>query len=310
MKNMGSFIGCLVIFLSCNTDQKVTIPVKLATGNQFNESFIMPKIPHVIYFCGQEIRLIDEDIRERLDRELLVNTFYQSATIQYIKRANRFFPQIEKILKEEGIPDDFKYLAVIESGLTQAVSPAGAQGIWQFMPKTAEQFKLEITDEVDERLHLEKSTRATCAYLKQAYDTLGDWLLAAASFNRGINGVRNDMRWQESEHYFDTEMNSETGRYTFRILAMKLILSDPEKYGFNRDQFELYEPFQTKSITVKASIPNLAFWAKNKGFNFKILNKLNPWLKTNRLTVSNNKRYYFLLPTEAENLKPYKAYFK
>jgi hypothetical protein len=193
--------------------------------------------------------------------------------------------------------------------LVQATSPVGAQGFWQFMPFTAKQYDLEINDEIDERLHVEKSTRAACAYLRDAQDTLKDWLLASASYNRGIGGVRQDMRWQGTDHYFDTDQNSETARYVFRILAVKLIFENPKAYGFNTDKIKLYEPFKTKRVVVKQSIPNLARWALEKGINFKILTKLNPWLKGNKLTIK-NKTYQLLLPSESENLKPYKQYLK
>ena len=157
--------------------------------------FTLPHLPTEITFCNQKILLTDEDVREKLDREVLVNAYFQSSTVLSLKRAHRYFPQIERILKEENIPDDFKYLAVIESGLAQASSPVGAQGFWQFMPFTAEEFDLEMSNEVDERLNIEKSTRAACGYLRFAQDTLKDWLLTAASYNRGIGGVRSDMRW-------------------------------------------------------------------------------------------------------------------
>lgn len=267
----------------------------------------IPELPAEINFANEKIILKDEDVIERLDREVLVNTYFQSATIQQLKRANRWFPTIERILKEEGVPTDFKYLAVIESGLVQAVSPAGAQGFWQFMPKTAKEYNLIVNKEIDERLHIEKSTRAACKYLKSSYAVFGDWLLAAASYNRGVGGVLQDMNWQGTSHYFDTDQNSETGRYVFRILAVKLIFENPEAYGFPVKNMKLYKPFETKSVVVKESIPNLAKWALQKGINFKILTKLNPWLKTNKLTVK-NKKVEILLPSESENLKPYKAY--
>ena len=258
-------------------------------------------------FCGKTINLEDEDIRERLDREIIVNMYYQSSTLQAFKRANRFFPAMEKILKENGVPDDFKYLAVIESNLMQAVSPAGAQGFWQFMPGTAAEYNLLMNKEVDERLNIKKSTVAACRYLKCANDMLKDWILAAASYNRGIGGVRSDMRWQRTENYFDTQMNSETSRYVFRILAMKLILENPEKYSYNMKEIKLYKPFRTFSVPIKESISNLAEWAISKGINYKILIKLNPWILSNKLTVK-DEAFYIQLPHADFNLIPYEAY--
>jgi hypothetical protein len=297
----------LVVVSCSNEKEKSTINQNIQ--NPETGFATIPNLPESMTFAGEKILLQDEDIIERLDREVLTNAYYQSATTQMLKRANRWFPMIERILKEEKIPDDFKYLAVIESGLVQATSPAGAQGFWQFMPFTAKQYDLEINDEIDERLHVEKSTRAACAYLRDAQDTLKDWLLASASYNRGIGGVRQDMRWQGTDHYFDTDQNSETARYVFRILAVKLIFENPKAYGFNTDKIKLYEPFKTKRVVVKQSIPNLAKWALEKGINFKILTKLNPWLKGNKLTIK-NRTYQVLLPSESENLKPYKQYLK
>jgi hypothetical protein len=297
----------LVVVSCSNEKEKSTINKNIQ--NPETSFATIPNLPESMTFAGEKILLQDEDIIERLDREVLTNAYYQSATTQMLKRANRWFPMIERILKEENIPNDFKYLAVIESGLVQATSPVGAQGFWQFMPFTAKQYDLEINDEIDERLHVEKSTRAACAYLRDAQDTLKDWLLASASYNRGIGGVRQDMRWQGTDHYFDTDQNSETARYVFRILAVKLIFENPKAYGFNTDKIKLYEPFKTKRVVVKQSIPNLARWALEKGINFKILTKLNPWLKGNKLTIK-NKTYQLLLPSESENLKPYKQYLK
>jgi hypothetical protein len=225
-----------------------------------------------------------------------------------MKRAHRYFPEMERTLKANGIPEDFKYLAVIESNLIQAVSPVGAQGFWQFMPFTAKEYDIIMNDEVDERLNIKKSTIAACEYLKTAHDTLKDWVLTAASYNRGIGGVRSDMRWQGTNNYFDTHMNSETGRYVFRILAMKLIFENPEAYGYDMKAIELYKPFKTKTVVVKESIPNLAEWAIEQGFNYKILIKLNPWLLTNKLTIKNNKTFAILLPAKGTNLKPYESY--
>jgi hypothetical protein len=269
---------------------------------------VFPDLPKSMEFAGTTISLEDEDLRERLDREVLMTAYYQSAMVGAFKRANRYFPEIEKLLKEEGIPNDFKYLAIIESNLQQAVSPVGAQGFWQFMPQTAQLYSLEMSEEVDERLHIEKSTRAACRYLKDAYANLNDWVMTTASYNRGVGGVKEDMKWQGTDHYFDTYQNSETGRYVFRLLATKLIFENPEAYGFYPKQMELYEPFKTKRVIVEQNISNLADWSIEQGINIKILRKLNPWLKTTRLTVKKGKKYTLLLPTSSENLKPYNAY--
>jgi len=293
---------------SCNSpvEEPKSPPVAQESSTQ---GYLIPELPDSMFFCGKVIHLVDDDIHEKLDRELLVNTFFQSATVQTIKRANRYFPIIELILKKNDIPDDFKYLAVIESNLLQAVSPAGAQGFWQFMSTTAKEYGLLLSNEVDERLNIEKSTDAACKYLKLAYDQLGSWHLAAASYNRGIGGVRQDMKWQGTDNYFDTHMNAETGRYVYRILAVKLIFEDPEYYGYSIKKEELYEPFQTTSVEVKSSIGNLAKWALAKGINYKILVKLNPWLLTNKLTVKGNI-FRLLLPRTSTNLKPYEEYLK
>lgn len=297
----------MILFFSCTP-----APEKKESSEETEipnppQGYVIPELPDSMFFCGKVIHLIDEDIHEKLDRELLVNTFFQSATVQTIKRSNRYFPIIEPILKKHGIPDDFKYLAVIESNLLQAVSPAGAQGFWQFMPTTAKEYGLLISNEVDERLNIEKSTEAACAYLKLAHGELGSWDLAAASYNRGIGGVRQDMKWQGTDNYFDTHMNAETGRYVYRILAVKLIFEDPEYYGYTIKKEELYEPFQTRSVEVKSSIGNLAEWALAKGINYKILVKLNPWLLTNKLTLK-GKTFHLKLPHASTNLKPYQEY--
>jgi hypothetical protein len=304
MKYSYFFLFLSALFLSCKPSADQAPSFSNASNETRQQE--LPDLPQFIIFCGERINLKDEDIRERLDREILVNAYFQSATIQHLKRANRYFTSIERILKREGIPEDLKYLAVIESGLTQAVSPAGAQGFWQFMPETAEQYNLQVTDEIDERLHIEKSTIAACRYLKNAKDELGDWLLATASYNRGIGGVRNDMKWQGTTHYFDTHMNSETGRYVFRLLAVKLIFEQPEKYGFAIKKSALYKPLSTYNVTIKTSIPNLANWALKMGINYKILVKLNPWILTNKLTVK-NRFFVIQLPGKRTSLSPYKA---
>lgn len=301
------FLFPILLLAACTQEKNAAKPDQVQPVAQ--QPLVFPKLPEKMTFAGEEIVLTDEDVMERLDREVLMNAYYNSATTGYFKRANRWFPTIERILEEEGVPEDFKYLAIIESGLVQAVSPVGAQGFWQFMPGTAKNYDLEMSNEVDERLHVEKSTRAACKYLKSSYDSLRDWVWATASYNRGVGGVQQDMAWQGTDHYFDTDQNNETGRYVFRLLAIKLIFENPEAYGYYPDKMQLYEPFKTKSVTIKETIPNIAEWALEHNVNFKIVQKLNPWLKTNKLTVR-NKTYTLLLPAKGENLKPYKAYTK
>ena len=305
MKFQFSLILVLILLSACKGEKKIKNSAQIVAPSPGLHT--LPILPKEMFFCGEKISLLDEDIRERLDKEILVNAYYQSATLQALKRAHRFFPSIERILKENNIPEDFKYLAVIESGLVQAVSPAGAQGFWQFMPGTAKEHDLLMNGEVDERLNIEKSTIAACEYLRFANDTLKDWVLSAASYNRGIGGVRSDMRWQKTTNYFDTHMNSETGRYVFRILAMKLIFENPSAYGYNVKEIELYKPFHSYTVSLNKSVSNLAVWAIEKGINYKILIKLNPWILSNKLTVKNHL-FKIKLPRKDFNLKPYDEY--
>lgn len=292
-----------MFLFSCNQKTERKVEQKIIT-----ELKSLPAVPDEMTFAGEKIILRDWDIKERLDREILVNAYFQSATSQIIKRSHRWFPVLEQLLKKEHIHPDFKYLAVIESALVeQATSQVGAQGFWQFMPFTAKEFNLTINEEIDERLNVFKSTKAACHYLNKANDTLKDWLLTAASYNRGIHGVLKDKSWQKAKSYFDLEQNEETGRYVFRILAMKLILENPEKYGYHIPIEHRYPYLKVKRFIVKKSIPNLSDWALSKGINIKILRKLNPWLISTKLTIK-NKYYTLLLPLKTENLKPYHNY--
>lgn len=296
-----------LIVLGCQNQQPKSF--KKSTKQVVKQvPLVFPDLPESIEFAGQTIHLKDEDIRERLDREVLMTAYYQSAWVGALKRAHRFFPEIEKILKEEGIPNDFKYLAIIESNLLQAVSPVGAQGFWQFMPATAKMYGLEMTADVDERLHIEKSTRAACKFLKDMQRSLNDWVLTTAAYNRGIGGVKEDMKWQKSEHYFDSYQNSETARYVFRLLATKIIYENPNQYGYYPEQMELYEPIRVQRVLIEESIPNLSDWSLDQGINIKILRKLNPWLKSLKLPVKAGKKYTILLPTASENIKRYRDY--
>ncbi|MFM7386606.1 MAG: lytic transglycosylase domain-containing protein, partial [Bacteroidota bacterium] len=248
--------------------------------------FGVPSLPKSINFFGQRCSLSDVDVRERLDREIMVNTYFQSSTSLIIKRSSRYFPVIESILRSEGVPEDFKYLCAIESNLSNVTSPAGAAGFWQFMPFTAPEYGLKISSEIDERLHLEKSTRAACKLIKSNYKLFHNWLNACAAYNRGPGGLAQDLSIQGVEHYFDAEMNPETARYVFRIMAMKLILENPEMYGYHLPGEARYPAYHTRKITITKPIHDLTSWALQQGINRKILRILNPWILGNQLTNS------------------------
>jgi membrane-bound lytic murein transglycosylase D len=247
-------------------------------------SYSLP-IPESVTFAGQKISLKEFDVRERFDRELLTNVYWQSQTILLLKRANRFFPTIERILKEQGLPDDLKYVALIESGLLNVNSPVGASGFWQFMDKTGRQYGLTINTEVDERYHLEKATYAACKYFKESYAVFNDWGLVAASYNMGIEGLRRQLKNQSGSSYYDLFLNTETSRYVFRILAMKEIAEKPQQYGFYIAKNHLYDPIPTMNLSVNYSIPDLAAWAIQFKTNYKTVKLLNPWLRSNTLTL-------------------------
>ncbi|PZR12625.1 MAG: murein transglycosylase [Flavobacterium psychrophilum] len=252
--------------------------------------------PTEIDFAGEKTPLNISDVAERFDRELLINANLDATTKIIIKRANRAFPVIEPILKKNGIPDDFKYLAVIESGLVNVVSPAGAKGVWQFMPDTARERGLEVNDIVDERYDLKKSTEAACTYLQNAYKKFGSWTLAAASYNGGVTGVNKQITFQGVTNYYDLLLTDETARYVFRILALKEIMQHPEKYNFIMQQNELYQTIPVKTVDVSSSIPDLAVFAKDQGINYKILKIHNPWLRDRKLDVAAGKGYIIEIP--------------
>lgn len=247
-------------------------------------------------FSGEETPLKISDVKERFDRELLVNVNLHASTILAIKRANRAFPVIEPILKQYGVPDDFKYLAVIESGLTNAVSAAGARGVWQFMPDTAKEKGMEVNDNIDERYDLEKSTKAACAYFLKAKERFGTWTLAAASYNAGEYGIKKQMDIQKVSDYYDLLLSEETSRYVFRILALKEIMRSPVKYGFTVNPEDLYEILPGRKMEIDSSITDLADFAKTQGINYKILKIHNPWLRENKLINESGKKYQIIIP--------------
>lgn len=285
----------LSFILSCQNQEAQTAENDTVQIEEKNQEY--PKLPAEMSLFGETILLDDFDIRERLDKEIIVNTYYHSSTIQILKKANRYFPMIEQILKEEGIPNDMKYLCVIESALNQATSPSGAKGFWQFMPAAGAENGLKINKEVDERFHAEKSTRAACGYLKTAKRNFSDWILASASYNCGIGGLKKVMKAQQAENFFEIYMNRETTRYVFRIMALKLLMENPTDYGFDPDKLELYEPIEKRSIQVSESIADLSIWARKNGSNLRMLKVLNPWLISNKLTVTGST-YTIELPAK------------
>jgi membrane-bound lytic murein transglycosylase D len=256
------------------------------------------QLPEVLDFAGETTPLDAPDIRERLDKELLVNTYWQSNMMLLLKRANKHFPLIEKILEEEGVPSDFKYLSVIESALENARSPKGAKGFWQLMPATAKEYGLEVNSNVDERYHIEKSTRAACQYLKKAKNRFGSWTLAAASYNRGMYGTNRLLDKQLVDNYYDLLLNSETSRYVFRILAVKEIMSNPQRYGFIFNAEDLYHSIPVHKIGLDTAITNLAEFARENQINYKILKIHNPWLIENHLNNKSRKYYEIAIPEE------------
>ena len=265
--------------------------------SESNENTTYFDIPTEMDFASEKVPLNGYEIQERVDRELLINTHLHSSTILILKRANKVFPIIEPILLKYQVPDDFKYLSVIESALVNAVSSAGARGIWQFMPETAKEKGMEVSESVDERYHLEKSTEAACKYLVAAKEKFGSWTLAAASYNGGMAGITKQIEFQQETNYYDLLLNDETSRYVFRILALKTIMKNPEKYGFNLDPKLLYNNIKTRQIQIDSSVSNLAIFAKSQGINYKILKYHNPWLRDKKLDNPSRKLYCIQIPT-------------
>lgn len=273
-----------------------------------------PTVPIEVVFDGEKVDLRRYDRRERMDREMMAFTYMHSTTMLLIKRANRFFPVVEPILKANGIPDDFKYLMVIESNLnTIARSPSGAAGLWQFMPATASEFGLEVNDNVDERYHIEKATVAACKYFKQAYAKYGDWISVSAAYNAGQGRITSQLDKQLANHTMDLWLVEETSRYMFRLLAVKEVLSNPQKYGFLLKSEDLYPPIPCKDITITTPISSLDEYAQQQGITYAHLRDMNPWLREHTLKNSSGKTYVISIPTqEGMNYDPKKtvAYYK
>ncbi len=295
-----AILGLLALFISSNSLENED---KLHTASiQENYQIFSLSVPEVMSFADMAVPLKEPEVAERLDRELHANTYFHSNTILYFKRANRWFPVIEPILEKNGIPDDFKYLALIESGLQNVVSPAGATGFWQFLKKTGQEYGLEINDEVDERYHLEKATEAACKYLNDAYEKYEDWALVAASYNTGMGRISRALERQKTDNYYDLLLNNETGRYVFRIVAVKEIFMNPEDYGFQIRSKDLYEPLNFKEVQLDSSITDFAGFAKENQISYKILKYFNPWLRQTYLKNPSKKKYALKIPSDPEYL--------
>jgi len=282
---MACIIFKLFILSTENSDEEYA---KLFRSNQHTYAIGTPR---ELSFAGEPVPLTVFDVRERLDRELTVNVYWQSQTLLMIKRASRWFPVIEPILKKYNVPDDFKYLSVAESGLTNVVSPNNAVGFWQFLESTGKAHGLEINDEVDERYSVERSTEAACIFFTNAYSQFGSWTLAAASYNMGTTGLEKQIEKQKQHNYYDLLLNDETFRYVFRILAIKEMLLRPDHYGFNFRKQDLYAPFSFTAVTLDSSITDFAEFSAHFNINYKTLKLLNPWLRQNYLTNKEKKTY-------------------
>lgn len=253
-------------------------------------------LPQRLSFAGEEVPLDRSDLREQIDQELQINIYFHSNTIFLIKRANKWLPQFESILERNGIPDDFKYLPLIESGLLNVVSPANAVGFWQIVKSAGKENGLEISNEVDQRYDPIKAAEAACKYFKKAYERFGNWTLVAASYNRGVSGMDKAIKKQKVDSYYDLFLNEETSRYVFRILAIKEIIENPERYGFKINPKHLYQQDSIRYVEVSRTIPDLVDFSLEQGTNYKLLKRYNPWLRDDRLTVKRNETYTIALP--------------
>jgi len=289
--------GILINATQQDPEEKLELNEKIEFKNT-SDSYVIKaiKIPENLEFAGEKVPLYKPDIKERIDRELLVNTYWQSNALLWIKRTHKYFPIIEPILKEKGVPDDFKYLAVIESNLRNVTSPAGAKGFWQLLKAAAKENGLEVNENVDERYHLEKATRAACDYLIKSKKKFGTWTLAAAAYHDGNGGLNSKLTEQQVNSYYDVLAGENTQRYVPRILAAKEILNNPKKYGFVFEKEDLYKLPLSFPVKVDTPITNIASFAKKHDANYKELKILNPWLRENKLNNKSRKVYYIQVP--------------
>ncbi len=305
---IGVILGAVIVYFAYQSDRASMNSTGPSIQAQSKYQVYSVDIPKNVAFAGEPLPLSKPDVLERLDREIQKNTFYHSSTILTIKRTSRIFPEFSKILKQYGIPDDFKYLAVAESNLKNVTSPVGAVGYWQFMEGTGRQYGLEISREtdgygqplVDERLDPIKATHAACRYLKDMHEKLGNWTNVAASYNRGVNAFARAQKKQKVESYYDLRLNKETARYIFRIVALKEVMSKPQKYGFNVNKKHYYAPLKYETVEVDTAIENLVDFAHSFEVTYKTLRIYNPWLNSVRLPNKSGKKYIIKLPIEKD----------
>lgn len=301
---LGKFLTVSLLTLSVCTDQVTSQEISQDTIRQEEQAspsftYSSPQVPSKVTFCGKEIDLTRFDRHERMDRELLAFTYMHSTSIQMIKKANRYFPIVEPILKANGIPEDFKYLMAIESNCNPlARSVAGAAGLWQFMQTTGREYGLEVNKNIDERYHIEKATTAACKYLKDAYAKYNDWVAVAAAYNAGQARIANQLELQQVDDMLDLHLVEETARYVYRIIAAKIMFSDPTAFGFYLKASDLYMPIPYKEVTVTSGIANLASWARQQGINYALLKNLNPWLRDTSLQNVSKRTYVLKIPTQ------------
>lgn len=312
MKSVGNFLGlfCLILifgYIIFNETRHSTAPTRISDESVAEPDFelidgplpaISFDVPSSATFAGEPMPLNIPDVRERLDKELQINIYFHSNTIFLIKRANRWLPQMEKILEAHGIPEDFKYLPLIESNLLNAVSPAEAVGFWQILKSAGKENGLEINKEVDERYDPLKATEAACKYLKKAHDRFGNWTLVAASYNRGMNGLERAIENQNEKSYYDLFLNDETSRYVFRIVAIKEIIQNPARYGFKINPKHVYEEEPLRYVEVRETVKDLVAFAKEHDTNYKMIKRHNPWLREESLTVKKGDVYKIAIPKE------------
>ena len=307
LKNILAFIGLIAVvstlIFAVQSNAMEEQPVKTVTQPETTDKNVADtyqisaiEIPKDLNFAGEPVPQDDPEIMERVDREFLVNTYWQSNALLLMKRANKYFPIMEPILKKNDIPDDFKYLAVAESGLENVVSPAGATGFWQIMKGTGREYGLEVNDNVDERYHIEKATQVACDYLNKWKDRFGSWTLTAAAYNAGPAGIQKYMDIQQVNDYYDLLLGQETGRYVFRILAIKEILSNRDKYGFQLEEDDMYTKVPTFTVEVDTAVTNWADFAELYEINYKVLKRHNPWLREPHLNNASRKKYTIEIP--------------